>query len=312
MRHPLLELTHLILLRKRLSGRKRKNVIGRRFFVPMPDGSKVPVYYYRPTEPPASPMPVIFNLHGGAWVFGDALGVDVQSQSLAESFGATVMNIDYTPLDAKPFPRPQEETLAVVKYVLGRAAVYHIDPERVNLIGYSAGGHIAAGAAFLLRDAGIKVERQILCYPFLDFVGFDYAGYMGVKGERAVKFEKGARAFFFDTLPDDAPMLSPAHAAPENLRGLAPALIIGCGEDDPLLPQAEAYAEKLRAANVPVGLRVYEKARHGFMEVNFPDGHESSAKNEEQRELMIEAFSYIKETAFPAPGGFGVASSPRR
>ena len=45
------------------------------------------------------------------------------------------------------------------------------------LAGYSAGGHIAAGAAMLLRDRGVKLTAQVLGYPFLNFVGFDFAAY---------------------------------------------------------------------------------------------------------------------------------------
>ena len=305
MRHPALELSHILLARKRFLGRKKKNVIGERLSVPLPGGDKVTVYLYRPTTPPASPMPVLFSLHGGAWVFGTALGNDAQSQTLAESFGATVVNIEYTCLDEKPFPRPQEETLAVVRFFLSRAKIYNIDPDRLYLIGFSAGAHIAAGAAMLLRDAGIGLRRQILCYPFLNFVGFDYAAYMRVSGKRADYLVKGVRAFFFEKLPEDAPLLSPAAAEPEALSGLAPALLLACGDGDPLCAQAEVYADKLSSAGVPAELKIYEKARHGFLEANFPDAHGGAARNDLQRELMIEALGYIRSAAGFAPAQEG-------
>ena len=254
----------------------------------------------------ASLLPVLFNVHGGGWIFGDAEGVDLQSQYLANHLRCFVVNVDYRLLDERPFPYPQTETADAVCYFLAHAAAYGIDPDRAALMGYSAGGHIAAGAAILLRDRGVKLASQVLCYPFLNFVGFDCAAYSNFRGVAAVAFNGFARSVLFEEMAKETALLSPANAKPDLLRGLAPAVIVSCGRNDPLLPQAEAYAEKLRQAGVKCVYREYKAAEHGFLEHNFPDDPAVFANEGEQDALMREAVEYIRlQDIFGADGTHG-------
>ena len=169
-----------------------------------------------------------------------------------------------------------------------------VRPDRTALMGYSAGGHIAAGAAMLLRDRGVKLTTQVLGYPFLNFIGFNCADYTGFKGALRVIFNRFAKNVLFEKMPKDCALLSPANAAPELLKGLAPAVIVSCGKGDPLLPQAEAYAEKLKAAGVPTVYREVKEAIHGFLEHNFKDDPAVFANEGEQDRLMREAVEFSR------------------
>ena len=214
-----------------------------------------------------------------------------------------MVNVDYRLLDERPFPYPQEETADAAAYFLAHAGEYRIDPARAALMGYSAGGHIVAGAAMLLRDRGVKLSAQVLGYPFLDFVGFDFAAYSRHTGIKGKLFNRFTKAIFFAKMPMDCTLLSPAHADPEELKGLAPAVIIGCGKGDPLLPQAVEYAEKLAKAGVPAVYREYKDAEHGFLEHNFEDDPNLFAKEGEQDRLMREAVAFIRgQRIFDTPG----------
>lgn len=294
---------HLYLANVRKKGHNPGPYHGEAFSVPRKGLPEVRVRLYRPADHTGGVLPVLFNVHGGAWIHGDAEGLDLQSQYLANHLKCFVVNVDYRLLDEHPFPYPQEETADTVAYFLAHAAEYGIDPEKAALAGYSAGGHIAAGTAMLLRDRGIKLTAQVLGYPFLNFIGFDFAFYNGFKGTAGKVFNRLTKKVLFQKMPMDCTFLSPARAEPEELKGLAPAVIIGCGKGDPLLPQAVEYAEKLTAAGVPAVFREYRDAEHGFLEHNFEDDPNLFAKESEQDRLMREAVAFIRgQRIFDTPG----------
>lgn len=289
-------------LMKQAARRARKKVIadskkagaptGERFVVPRTGEKGVETYLYRPKETEDKLLPVIFNVHGGAWVGNDALYLDTQSRQMAERLQALVVNINYTKADIKPFPYMQTETVDTVKYFAKHAAEYNIDRGKMGLMGYSAGGQICAAAAQMLKRDKVEISVQILCYPFLDFTygngtQKELAETVGAVGE--------LKELFFPTLDKKDPTCSPGAQKVEDLIGLAPAIIVACGTD-PLRVQAQAYGEKLREAGVPVWEYLYEKAVHGFLEVNYPESVEvNEAKNPEQEKLMEQCQEDIAE-----------------
>ena len=285
---------HLFLAHKRKKDHNPGPYLGKEFFVPRENEKSVRVRLYRPFgECEDAVLPVLFNVHGGGWLFGDAEGVDLQSQYLANHLKCFVVNIHYLLADERPFPYQQTEVADAAVYFLEHAETFRLDPARAVVMGYSAGGHISAGAAMLLRDRGVKLTRQVLCYPFLNFTGFDFAAYSGIGGIKAKIFNPFAASVLFEKLPLEHPLVSPCRAKPEDLQGLAPAVIITCGKGDPLLPQGKDYAEKLNAAGIPAEYREYAAAEHGFMEHNFKDDPAVFAKETEQDALMRQAVDYV-------------------
>ena len=291
--HPLAFPVHLAVKFIRRRDHNKGPYHGYEVFAPRENNKSVQTRLYRPVNCDLPVLPVLFNVHGGSWLFGDGESLDLQSQYLANRFGCLVVNINYLRVDEKPFPYQQLQVADVVEYFLSRAEEFRLDPNRAVLMGYSAGGHISAGAAILLRERGIPLKHQILCYPFLNFIGFDFNSFTGMKGLMA----KGVNAYGwsvpFTQMPKETFLLSPANAAPEALQGLAPAIIVTCGAGDPLKPQGEQYAEKLKAAGVPVAYREYKEAVHGFLENNFPDTPAAISGLNDQCRLMIEAVRWI-------------------
>ncbi len=249
---------------------------------------------YRP-ESLSGPLPVIFLVHGGSWIFGSAPGCEDQSRYLSDLFGAVVVSVDYTLLYDAPFPRQQKQTAAVVRHVLDNAESYGVDLARAYLMGFSAGAHISAGADILLRGEGRTLRQVFLCYPFLDFVGFSLSAYTESKGKQKFLVDKGADALFFSELPKNSLLVSPGNADFSLLKGLSPTVLLSCGDGDLLKPQAESYYQKLLKAGNRALYRDFPKARHGFLEVNFPDHKRPTfAQNDEQKALMEEAYAWMK------------------
>ena len=230
---------------------------------------------------------MIINVHGGAWIMGDALVLDTQSSILSEKTGALVVNVNYKKADIQPFPYAQNEVFDSAKYFIDNASRYNVDTSRIILMGYSAGAHLCAVVATMLRDIGINPELQVLCYPFTDFT-------CGGGRQTEIKEKLDSIAFMdevlFAKVGKDTTICSPAMNV--NFANLAPAVIITCG-NDPLKIQGDEYAAKLRDAGVKVRYFHYTRAIHGFMECNYPETRKDGSKSPEQELLCRDCLETI-------------------
>ena len=275
--------------RKRLMKRLATfSIKGEKFMVPRTDAVPVLVYLHRPAGGGEN-LPVVFNVHGGAWVGGDALLLDTQSQEMADRLDCLVVNINYIKADVKPFPYAQYEVRDTVLYFVRHAREYGIDTSKLALMGYSAGGHLCACAAQLLSEEEVQLSCQVLCYPVLDFT---FAG--ETHNERADGMT-GVGEIFFPTLSKTDPLVSPGLLPDEQLKKVAPAIIITCGQDA-LKSHADAYKIRLENVGVHVQLFDYPESVHGFLECNYPETEDSnSAKSPEQAVQCILAQTTIEE-----------------
>lgn len=262
-----------------------KDTTGEAFLVPREGNQSVKTFLYRPASA-QKPWPVLFNLHGGAWVGSDASQMDSYCTDMANACGCFIVNINYTKLDVHPFPYPQEEICDTILYFRNHAEEYGLDTDRFAVIGYSAGGHLAASVALMLHDRDVDLSAQVLCYPFLNFSLLDELG----KDEKERKLFHDF--FFGKNGKTDDPYLSPYLASDAQLKGLAPAIFVTCGED-PLTAVAEAYHKRLLENGVPSVYRYYEKSLHGFLEGNRKEYRDNPNKTPEQTALAREAEKFI-------------------
>lgn len=94
-----------------------------------------------------SPLPAIISVHGGRWVGGHKKdGSTIKVAQWAE-FGFFAMSIDYRLVRGTPAPACYQDMQCAIRFVNARAEQYNIDPERIFLIGQSAGGHMVSLAA---------------------------------------------------------------------------------------------------------------------------------------------------------------------
>lgn len=276
--------------RSRLKSRKKQPWKGRQFFIPVKDKKPIEVFLYEPKNKKSEFIPVMFNIHGGAWVGCDATYIDDQSQEMANLLSCYVVNINYTKLDIKPFPYPQLEVVDTVMYFAENATEFGIDIKRFNLIGYSAGGHICSGAAVILKNLNFKLCSNIPIYPFLDFHYLNQIFKLDEKTNQLMD-----ELFFKDGVDKFSAILSPGSASVDELKGLSATEIILCGPDE-LYQQGIDYFELLRKANVDVTLKVFDKAIHGFMELDFS----KELKNDEiiQKDQYELCFAYLKKRMY--------------
>ncbi len=221
----------------------------------------VTVRHYIPES--AGPHALIMYLHGGGFVFGNIDTHHDVSNRLSLDTGAQVLAVDYRLAPEHPFPAGVNDVIDALRWVAGNHAQLGVDPERIFVLGDSAGGNFAAVAAQVARDEGIRLAGQVLIYPVTDFRDIEYES----RVTRADGYGLTQADMYWyrgHYLGDDGDatntLASPV--ANDDLSGLAPAFVMTAGYD-PLHSEGEDYARRLEAAGVEVEYLHLPGANHG-------------------------------------------------
>ncbi|NYF18215.1 acetyl esterase/lipase [Microbacterium sp. AK009] len=232
-------------------------------FVDTTDHARIRVRWTSPTV--TNPGPAVLYLHGGAMVAGS---VDLYDPLVRTYVGWTrvpFLSVDYRISPGVRAGTAAFDALAALEWLVAQAPALGVDPNRIAVMGDSAGGGIAAALAVLARDRGVPLARQILIYPMLD----DRATpdpHLAAAAEAmfSYEFERTAWAAVLSETPPDAPEVAvavPARTA--DLTDVAPAYI-EVGELDIFRDSNVAYANRLWRAGVSTELHVHPGYPHAF------------------------------------------------
>jgi len=99
----------------------------------------------------------VIYIHGGGWNSGDrTMGFERRRMKALDSTGLTVVTLDYRLAPEYKFPAQIHDVKCAIKYIRKNAAKYNIDPNRIALMGDSAGGHLAALAGLTQAEDGLE------------------------------------------------------------------------------------------------------------------------------------------------------------
>lgn len=227
----------------------------------------VPIRIYAPAER-AAPLPGLLYLHGGAYVMGGLPLVDFAAQLLVDRADVIVVAVDYRLAPEYPYPAGLEDSYAVLEWVAGKGEEYGIDPDRLGVLGESAGGGLAAALSMLARDRG----GPALIAQFLDAPTVDdrlHTPSMTTLSDAPVWQSRNSphswRYYLRGTAEPgstDVPIhAAPARATVADLSGLPPAFVTAY-QIDPTRDESLDYARLLVEAGVPTDIRHYSKAFH--------------------------------------------------
>ncbi|MCC2548498.1 alpha/beta hydrolase [Hymenobacter sp. BT175] len=211
----------------------------------------------------AASYPVIVYYHGGGWVIATNDTYAASAQALCEQVGAVVVSVEYRKAPERKFPTAHDDSFAAYQYVLKNAATMKGDPNRVAVVGESAGGNLALNMSIMARDKKVAMPKyQVLVYPI---AGSDTNTPSYQANTETAPLNKGGMEWFFKNYlrtPADAkdPRINLVAA---NLKGLPPTTIIGA-EYDPLTSEGKTLADRLTAAGVKVNYKLYDGTTHEF------------------------------------------------
>lgn len=218
----------------------------------------IPARVYSPA--PGAPGVVVYY-HGGGWVIGSIDDWDASCRALAVASGCDLVSVGYRLAPEHVFPAAVDDAYDALVWAASSLA----DGRPLVVAGDSAGGNLAAVTALRARDSsGPALAMQLLVYPVTDH-DLDRKSYHEYDGTEFI-LNRRDMAWFWDLYtPDPAaranPYASPLRAT--DLGGLPPAYVI-TAEHDPLRDEGFAYADRLRAARVPVEHRHYASEIHAF------------------------------------------------
>ena len=210
-----------------------------------------------------APYPVIVYYHGGGWVIATNDTYAASAQALCEQVGAMVVSVEYRKAPEHKFPAAHDDAFAAYQYVLKNAASMKGDPNKVAVVGESAGGNLACNVSMMARDKKVALPKyQVLVYPI---AGYDMNTPSYQKNTETAPLNKGGMAWFFKNY-----LRTPAdgkdariNLVSANLKGLPATTIIGA-EYDPLMSEGKTLADKLTAAGVKTNYKLYNGTTHEF------------------------------------------------
>ena len=176
---------------------------------------------------------------------------------LLSRMGVACFDVEYRVKPTK-FPYPLLDARRAVRYVRSNAEKYGIDPDKIAVMGSSAGGHLAALVSTYtapidgegvdeLDRVNFLPNAQILCYPVMDNVSHN-SSYTNLLGEDCNDAEKDS--------------VTPLLLASENT---APALIWHTSSDNCVdVNGSLRYAARLHELKVPVEVHIYPIGGHGL------------------------------------------------
>ena len=212
-------------------------------------------------SPAAGAPGVVVYYHGGGWVLGSVDEWDASVRALTVASGCDVVSVGYRLAPEHVFPAAVDDAYDALVWVAGSLA----DGRPLVVAGDSAGGNLATVCALRARDTGgPSLALQVLVYPVTDH-DLDRKSYHQYDGTELILNRRDMTWFWEHYAPDPAaranPYASPLRAT--DLSGLPPAYIV-TAEHDPLRDEVFAYADRLRAAGVPVEHRHYGEQIHAF------------------------------------------------
>lgn len=230
------------------------------------DGYEVPVKVYRPKGAKGD-LPALFFFHGGGFMTCSVETHDYVPSYLAAKAGVMCFSVEYRLAPEYKYPMGLLDCYGACKWAVEQARRFRIDPERLIVCGDSSGGNFAAAIALMARERGdLKLWKQVLIYPALEFAGTVekrsaqvYAPVGGVSEGPSPML----RAYLSDPAKEVSdPLVSPVLA--DRFDGLPPALFIEA-ECDALVDDGLIYAKLLQDAGVPVECAVYKGMPHAFI-----------------------------------------------
>ena len=236
---------------------------------------KVPVRLFFPNEEAmengaasGKKPPVILFFHGGGWVTESVENYERVCARMAQSTGQIVASVEYRLAPEYRFPVGLMDCYAAAKVFYTNRFLLNTDPDRITIMGDSAGGNLAAAVCMMARDRReFFPKKQILIYPALNNCYTEESPFESVRTNgtgyllTAEKMEDYLK--LYESSPKDRqnPYFAPILA--KDFRNMPDTLIL-TAEFDPLRDEGEAFGKKLKAAGNRVEVHRIAGAFHGY------------------------------------------------
>lgn len=258
-------------------------------YLPAPRSEKADLYSPL-NKTPDNRVPAIVVIHGGGFNDGEkSRPREINISTTLALNGYLAMSIDYRLRKSQgqvTWPQSLYDAKTAVRWLKKNATQLGIDPERIGVIGCSAGGNLAAMLATTgptdgleptdcYQDFSASVRCAIDFYGAVDLINYhDMKMFAKTREEAPDLYKKASPITYVDA--KDAPML----------------IVHGTADQTVPLSQSETLAAAFKAANVEHELIVIPDAPHTF---------DLQPKQRDLRPLVLDFFNRHLKNALPKP-----------
>jgi epsilon-lactone hydrolase len=200
----------------------------------------------------------VLYFHGGGYTVGTAQLYRDFTWRIGDAARACVLYFDYRLAPEHPFPAAVEDAVAVYRWLAGG-----LDPRRIAFMGDSAGGGLALGTLYKLRDEGRALPgATVLLSPWTDLALTGPSLWSNAVSDpmmNAASLPAIVNGYLAGTDPRN-PYASPLFGDPSGL----PPTLIHVGSDEILRDDAVRMAEKMRTAGCDVEIDVWPRMPHAW------------------------------------------------
>lgn len=218
---------------------------------------------YTPATP--GPHPTILHIHGGGWTGGTKESVVLRLMPYLE-MGFAVVNATYRLARVSQAPAAVEDCRCALRWVIQNAKEYSFDVNRLVVMGYSAGGHLALMTGMLPASAGLDRQcpgpETIKVSAIVNWYGVtDVADLLDGANVRSYAVQ------WLGSRPDRVEVAKRVSPLTYARKDLPPILIIH-GDADPVVPYQHAtrFQAALQQAGATSQFVTIPGGKHG----NFP------------------------------------------
>lgn len=215
----------------------------------------------------SSRHPAVIRVHGGAWTHGERHEMSRWSEWLRDQ-GYAVFDISYRLAPPARWQDAVGDVKAAMGWINTQAERLNVDPDRLCLMGYSAGGHLSMLAAYTPDHPNLPASA----YPttmrprcVVNLYGISDLTLL-YEHSRSPAYIQAAMRSYIGGTPDEYPerysLVSPVHHVNTN----SPPTLTMLGLSDRIVPPEQALAldQALRKHNVEHELWLIPAAEHGF------------------------------------------------
>ncbi len=202
---------------------------------------------------------VILYLHGGGWLFGNLGSHRRMISKISRAARLPVLALDYRMVPAVTFTEEIGDCVGGYRWLLEQG----VKPERIVVMGDSAGGHLTLATALRVRDEGLPMPAALVgisgVYDMSTETKKAHANHAADRTGALAALEWMMRVVLGGADPADG-KVSPLRA---DLTGLPPTLLV-VSSSEVVYCDSEQMADALAAAGVPCTLSVWPDQLHVF------------------------------------------------
>ncbi len=212
-------------------------------------------------------IPLVVFIHGGGWLVNDKyadMGYMGNTVSALINNGMAVASIDYRFASQAPFPALIQDCNQALSFLVKNAEKYQLDVNRIALMGFSAGGHLASlqGLANNAKIPAFFMSGQPQKFNIKAVV--DYYGPAELASMPSSEDPKAPEAILLGATPIARPDLAKTASPVTYVDKNDPPFLIFHGEKDDMVPnrQSKLLSGWLSAAGVKNELIIVPNAPH--------------------------------------------------